>query len=53
MGRVGLSMDRYAGQLDAMRDILPWSVVSTGVPDWYLRREYNKARELVKLPVLA
>ncbi len=53
LGRAGLSMDRYLGALDPMADILPWSVVSTGVPDWYLRREYNKARELVKLPVLA
>jgi hypothetical protein len=34
-----------------MADILPWSVVSTGVPDWYLRREFTKARDLVSLPV--
>ena len=53
LGRVGLSPERYVGALDPMSDILPWSVVSTGVPDWYLRREFNKARELVKLPVLA
>ena len=35
-----------------MTDLLPWSVVSTGVPDWYLRREFNRARELVNLPVM-
>ena len=37
--------------LDPMADILSWSVVSTGVPDWYLRREFAKARDLVSLPV--
>jgi radical SAM superfamily enzyme YgiQ (UPF0313 family) len=53
LGRVGLSPDRYVGALDPMEDILPWSIVSTGVPDWYLRREFNRARELVNVPVVA
>jgi radical SAM superfamily enzyme YgiQ (UPF0313 family) len=52
LGRCGLSPERYVGALDPV-DLLPWSVVSTGVPDWYLRREFNKARELVELPVTA
>jgi hypothetical protein len=52
LGRCGLSPERYVGALDPF-DLLPWSVVSTGVPDWYLRREFNKARELVELPVTA
>jgi radical SAM superfamily enzyme YgiQ (UPF0313 family) len=51
LGRTGLSPDHYVGALDPMADILPWSVVSTGVPDWYLRREFTKARDLVSLPV--
>ena len=53
LGRVGLSPDRYVGGLDPMNDLLPWSIVSTGVPDWYLRREFNRARELVNVPVVA
>jgi radical SAM superfamily enzyme YgiQ (UPF0313 family) len=52
LGRCGLSPERYVGALDPV-DLLPWSVVSTGVPDWYLRREFNKARELVELAVTA
>lgn len=51
--RVGLLPERYVGALDPMNDLLPWSVVSTGVPDWYLRREFNRARELVNVPVVA
>jgi radical SAM superfamily enzyme YgiQ (UPF0313 family) len=47
LGRAGLSPERYVGGLDPMADLLPWSVVSTGVPDWYLRRQFNKARDLV------
>jgi radical SAM superfamily enzyme YgiQ (UPF0313 family) len=53
LGRCGLSPDRYVGALDPLADLLPWSVVSTGVPDWYLRREFKKARDLVELPVTA
>jgi radical SAM superfamily enzyme YgiQ (UPF0313 family) len=51
LGRSGLSPDHYVGALDPMAELLPWSIVSTGVPDWYLRREFNRARELVSLPV--
>jgi radical SAM superfamily enzyme YgiQ (UPF0313 family) len=51
LGRSGLSPDFYVGALDPMNDLLPWSVVSTGVPDWYLRRQFNQARELINLPV--
>jgi hypothetical protein len=53
LGRAGLAPDRYVGALDPDRDLMPWSIVSTGVPDWYLRREHARARELVDLPVLA
>jgi radical SAM superfamily enzyme YgiQ (UPF0313 family) len=53
LGRRGLNPERYLGPLDPAGDLLPWSVVSTGVPDWYLRREFGKARELVSLPVTA
>lgn len=53
LARVGLLPERYVGALDPMNDLLPWSVVSTGVPDWYLRREFNRARELVNVPVVA
>jgi hypothetical protein len=51
LGRSGLSPDFYVGALDPMSDLLPWSVVSTGVPDWYLRRQFNQAHELINLPV--
>ena len=53
LGRAGLAPDRYVGALDPDRDLMPWSIVSTGVPDWYLRREFSRAREQVDLPVLA
>jgi radical SAM superfamily enzyme YgiQ (UPF0313 family) len=53
LARTGLSPDHYVGALDPMAELLPWSVVSTGVPDWYLRRESGRARELVSLPVTA
>jgi radical SAM superfamily enzyme YgiQ (UPF0313 family) len=51
LGRAGLSPERYVGALDPTQDLLPWSAVSTGVPDWYLRREFHKARGLIDLPV--
>jgi radical SAM superfamily enzyme YgiQ (UPF0313 family) len=53
LARAGLAPDRYVGALDPDRDLMPWSIVSTGVPDWYLRREHARARELVDLPLLA
>jgi radical SAM superfamily enzyme YgiQ (UPF0313 family) len=51
LGQAGLSPERYVGALDPTKDLLPWSAVSTGVPDWYLRREFHKARGLIDLPV--
>jgi hypothetical protein len=51
LGQVGLDPEHYAGALDPENEILPWSVVSTGVPDWYLRRQFKQARDLVNLPV--
>jgi radical SAM superfamily enzyme YgiQ (UPF0313 family) len=52
LGQIGLSPEHYVGALDPDNEILPWSVVSTGVPDWYLRRQFKQARELVDLPVV-
>jgi radical SAM superfamily enzyme YgiQ (UPF0313 family) len=39
----GLDPDFYLGELDP-NGIMPWSLVSTGVPEWYLRREFGRAR---------
>jgi radical SAM superfamily enzyme YgiQ (UPF0313 family) len=43
--RYGLEPESYLGELDP-NGIAPWSLVSTGVPEWYLRREFSRAREL-------
>jgi hypothetical protein len=53
LGSVGLDPEHYIGALDPEAEVLPWSAVSTGVPDWYLRREFSRARQLVELPVTA
>jgi radical SAM superfamily enzyme YgiQ (UPF0313 family) len=52
MGAHGLEPAFYLGEMDPIA-ILPWSLVSTGVPEWYLRRESGRARGLAELPVLA
>ena len=31
--------------------LLPWSLVSTGVPEWYLKQEFGRARGQGGLPV--
>jgi radical SAM superfamily enzyme YgiQ (UPF0313 family) len=41
----GLEPEHYLGEMDP-NGIAPWSLVSTGVPEWYLRREFSRAREL-------
>jgi hypothetical protein len=41
----GLDPEFYLGAMDA-NGIMPWSLVSTGVPEWYLRQEFGRARGL-------
>lgn len=48
----GLDPERYLGERDP-NGVMPWSLVSTGVPDWYLRRELGRARSAAELPILA
>jgi radical SAM superfamily enzyme YgiQ (UPF0313 family) len=49
----GLDPEWYLGELDP-NGIVPWSMVGTGVPEWYLRREFGRARALgAELPVVA
>ena len=52
--RHGLDPEYYLGNLDP-NGIMPWSFVSTGVPEWYLRREFTRARAAagLELPVVA
>jgi radical SAM superfamily enzyme YgiQ (UPF0313 family) len=40
--RHGLDPNFYLGAMDP-NGIMPWAVVSTGVPEWYLRREFGRA----------
>ncbi len=49
----GLDPEFYLGAM-APNGIMPWAMVSTGVPDWYLKREFGRARALggQELPVL-
>jgi hypothetical protein len=47
----GLDPEQYLGEMDP-NGIAPWSLVSTGVPEWYLRREHGRARTQADLPVL-
>ncbi len=42
--RHGLDPSHYLGEMDP-GGIMPWSLVSTGVPEWYLRREFGRARD--------
>jgi radical SAM superfamily enzyme YgiQ (UPF0313 family) len=41
----GLDPECYLGEMDP-NGIMPWSLVSTGVPEWYLRQEFGRARGL-------
>jgi radical SAM superfamily enzyme YgiQ (UPF0313 family) len=41
--RAGLDPERYLGTMDP-NSILPWAMVSTGVPEWYLKQEFGRAR---------
>jgi radical SAM superfamily enzyme YgiQ (UPF0313 family) len=52
--RHGLDPESYLGDLDP-NGVMPWSFVSTGVPEWYLRREFTRARTAagIELPVVA
>lgn len=50
--RAGLDPEWYLGSIDPA-SILPWATVSTGVPDWYLRREHGRAHAAAELPVVA
>jgi radical SAM superfamily enzyme YgiQ (UPF0313 family) len=50
LARHGLDPDSYLGQMDP-NGIMPWSLVSTGVPDWYLKQEFGRARGLGGLEV--
>jgi radical SAM superfamily enzyme YgiQ (UPF0313 family) len=45
LGRQGLEPERYLGSMDP-NGIMPWSAVSTGVPEWYLKQEFGRARGL-------
>ncbi|HEV7662647.1 MAG TPA: radical SAM protein, partial [Chloroflexota bacterium] len=39
----GLDPEFYLGAMNP-NGIMPWSVVSTGVPEWYLKQEFGRAR---------
>src|SRR5207302_10177592 len=43
--RHGLDPEFYLGAMDP-NGIMPWSLVSTGVPEWYLKQEFGRARGL-------
>jgi len=53
LARHGLDADWYLGEMDP-NGILPWSLVSTGVPEWYLKQEFGRSRGLggQEVPVL-
>ncbi|MBV9354900.1 MAG: radical SAM protein [Chloroflexi bacterium] len=52
--RHGLDPEWYLGELNP-DGINPWSMVSTGAPEWYLRREFGRSRAIgrAELPVVA
>src|SRR3979411_636064 len=41
--RHGLDPEFYLGEMDP-NGIMPWSLVSTGVPEWYLKQEFGRSR---------
>ncbi|MBV9328693.1 MAG: radical SAM protein [Chloroflexi bacterium] len=43
--RHGLDAEFYLGSMEP-NGIMPWSLVSTGVPEWYLKQEFGRARGL-------
>lgn len=43
--KAGLDPDFYLGAM-APNGIMPWSLVSTGVPEWYLKQEFGRSRGL-------
>ena len=45
MQRAGLDPEFYLGTMDP-NGITPWAMVSTGVPEWYLKQEFGRARGL-------
>jgi hypothetical protein len=44
MRRHGLEPSYYLGAMDP-NGIMPWSLISTGVPQWYLKQEFGRARK--------
>ncbi|HET6316283.1 MAG TPA: radical SAM protein, partial [Chloroflexota bacterium] len=50
MRKHGLDPEFYLGEMDP-NGIMPWSLVSTGVPEWYLKQEFGRARGLGGLDV--
>jgi radical SAM superfamily enzyme YgiQ (UPF0313 family) len=50
LARHGLDPDYYLGAMDP-NGIMPWSLVSTGVPEWYLKQEFGRARGIGGLDV--
>jgi len=43
--RAGLDPEFYLAHMNP-NGIMPWSLVSTGVPEWYLKQEFGRARGL-------
>jgi hypothetical protein len=41
--RHGLDPEFYLGGMDP-NGIMPWALVSTGVPEWYLKQEFGRSR---------
>jgi radical SAM superfamily enzyme YgiQ (UPF0313 family) len=41
--RHGLDPEFYLGAMDP-NGIMPWALVSTGVPEWYLKQEFGRSR---------
>jgi hypothetical protein len=50
MRRHGLDPEFYLGAMDP-NGIMPWSLVSTGVPEWYLKQEFSRARAIGGLDI--
>jgi len=43
LARHGLDPEFYLGEMDP-NGIMPWALVSTGVPEWYLKQEFGRSR---------